>query len=201
MQDNNEQNLTVTPENIDTVPKRKDKHKKERPFWVEVVEIIVIAAVLAFGLRTFVVESFWIPSGSMLPTIQLNDRVWVTKFSYKIGEPERGDVVVFRPPAEAHASENEKYYIKRLIGLPGETIEFKDNKLYIDGVLIEEDYLESDVYNEDFGPFTVAEDSYFFCGDNRTGSYDSRYWGDVERDNLIGQAQCIYWPLARMGGL
>lgn len=197
------------PENMDTeqltdnsLPKRSEKNKKkEKPFWVEVIEIVVIAAVLAITLRTFVVESFWVPSGSMLPTIQLNDRVWVTKFSYKIGEPERGDVVVFHPPSAAHADEKEKYYIKRLIGLPGETVEFKDNHLYINGELIEEDYLENDVYTEDFGPFTVGEDSYFFCGDNRTGSYDSRAWGDVERKDLVGHAQCIYWPFSRIGGL
>ena len=196
------ENQTET-EQLDTaLPKRSGKNKKkEKPFWVEVVEIVVIAAVLAFTLRTFVIESFWVPSGSMLPTIQLNDRVWVTKFSYKIGEPERGDVVVFRPPSAAHAGENEKYYIKRLIALPGETVEFKDNHLYIDGELVEEDYLGDDVYTEDFGPFTVGENSYFFCGDNRQGSYDSRAWGDVERENLVGHAQCIYWPLARMGGL
>lgn len=190
-------------EKIDnSLPKRSEKNKKkEKPFWVEVVEIVVIAAVLAFTLRTFVIESFWVPSGSMLPTIQLNDRVWVTKFSYKIGEPERGDVVVFRPPSAAHADENEKYYIKRLIGLPGETVEFKDNHLYINGEPVAEDYLGDDVYTEDFGPFKVGENSYFFCGDNRSGSYDSRAWGDVEKDNLVGHAQCIYWPLSRMGGL
>ena len=196
------ENQTDTEQLNTTLPKRSEKNKKkEKPFWVEVVEIVVIAAVLAFTLRTFVIESFWVPSGSMLPTIQLNDRVWVTKFSYKIGEPQRGDVVVFRPPSAAHADENEKYYIKRLIGLPGETVEFRDNQLYIDGELIEEDYLGDDVYTEDFGPFKVGENSYFFCGDNRQGSYDSRAWGDVERENLVGHAQCIYWPFARMGGL
>ena len=148
------ENQTDTEQLNTTLPKRSEKNKKkEKPFWVEVVEIVVIAAVLAFTLRTFVIESFWVPSGSMLPTIQLNDRVWVTKFSYKIGEPERGDVVVFRPPSAAHADENEKYYIKRLIALPGETVEFKDNQLYIDGEMIEEDYLGDDVYTEDFGPF------------------------------------------------
>ena len=195
------QEITEINEEMSSLKRSEKNKKKEKSFLVEVIEIIVIAAVLAFALRTFVIESFWVPSGSMLPTIQLNDRVWVTKFSYKIGEPERGDVVVFRPPAEAHAAANEKYFIKRLIGLPGETVEFKDNRLYIDGELVEEDYLGDDVYTDNLGPFKVGEDCYFFCGDNRTGSYDSRAWGDVERDNLVGQAQCIYWPLARIGGL
>ena len=123
------QEITEINEEMSSLKRSEKNKKKEKSFLVEVIEIIVIAAVLAFALRTFVIESFWVPSGSMLPTIQLNDRVWVTKFSYKIGEPERGDLVVFRPPAEAHAAANEKYFIKRLIGLPGETVEFKDNRL------------------------------------------------------------------------
>ena len=94
------QEITEINEEISSLKRSEKNKKKEKSFLVEVIEIIVIAAVLAFALRTFVIESFWVPSGSMLPTIQLNDRVWVTKFSYKIGEPERGDVVVFRPPAE-----------------------------------------------------------------------------------------------------
>lgn len=183
------------------LPPRSRKKEKKKPFWLDAAEVILIAAVLAFVLRTFVVESFWVPSGSMLPTIQINDRVWVTKFSYWFDEPERGDVVVFEPPAAAHAAENEKYYIKRLIGLPGETVEFKNNVLYINGEAIEEAYLNDDVITYDFGPITVPEGCYFFCGDNRTGSYDSRSWGVAERDDLVGKGQFIYWPFSRMGGL
>ena len=187
--------------NSTETPLRSKKGKKNKPFWRDALEIILIAAVLAFAVRTFVVESFWVPSGSMLPTIQINDRVWVTKFTYHISDPQRGDVVVFEPPESAHASENENYYIKRLIGLPGEEVEFKDNKLYINGEEVEESYLPEGTVTEDFGPLIIPEDCYFFCGDNRSGSYDSRAWGVVERDALVGKGQFIYWPFDRIGGL
>jgi len=187
---------------IDESKKRDHKKKKkEKSFFREAVEILLIAFVLAFVVRTFVAENFWVPSRSMVPTIQVNDRVLVTKFSYKIADPERGDIVVFEPPATAHAGEEEKFYVKRLIALPGETVEFKDNVLYIDGEVVDEPYLREDVINEDFGPYVVPENSYFFCGDNRTGSYDSRAWGSVERDSLVGKGQFIWWPFDRMGGL
>jgi len=178
-----------------------EKKTKNKPFWREAIEIITIAVVLAFAVRAFVVESFWVPSGSMLPTIQINDRIWVTKFTYHISEPKRGDVIVFEPPAAAHAADNEKHYIKRLIGLPGETVEFKDNQLYINGEVMAEEYLSDEVITDDFGPITIPENCYFFCGDNRTASYDGRYWGVVERDALVGKGQMVYWPFDRMGGL
>ena len=130
------------------------------------------------------------------PALSSGDILLVSESAYKEAEPGRFDLIVFKYKYDIHTR-----YIKRVIGLPGETVEFKDNRLYIDGELVEEDYLGDDVYTDNFGPFKVGEDCYFFCGDNRTGSYDSRAWGDVERDNLVGQAQCIYWPLARIGGL
>ena len=97
--------------------------------------------------------------------------------------------------------EGEKYYIKRLIALPNETIEYRAGILYIDGMAVEEPYLDAEEFTDDFGPYVVPEGCYFFCGDNRNNSYDSRAWGSVEEDALVGKGQLIWWPFDRMGGL
>lgn len=106
------------------------------------------------------------------------------------------DVIVFKYPLDT-----KKDYIKRCIGLPGETVEFKDSKLYINGSLIAEPYLTDGLEFEDYGPVTVPEGQYFMCGDNRNNSSDSRVWGFLDEELIIGKAQVIYWPFARWGTL
>lgn len=175
-----------------TIPKRADKNKK-RPFIWEVIEVLVIAIVLSAVLKTFVVEMYWVPSESMVPTIMVGDHVVVTKFSYHIHEPEHGDIVVFASPIEKN-----KNLIKRLIGVPGDSIEFRDNTLYRNGQPVAEDYLAEGVFTADFGPVVVPENMYFFCGDNRQNSSDSRSWGLVGHERLIGKGIGIYWPLGRL---
>lgn len=123
---------------------RRDKNKKKKSSLREMVEVIVTALVLAFLIKTFVVGNFWIPSESMVPTIEVNDKVIVTNFSYWFEGPERGDVIVFRYPLDT-----KKDYIKRCIGLPGETIEFQDSKLYVNGQMVEEPYLPEGLVFED----------------------------------------------------
>lgn len=180
------------------IPSRRSKAKKEKeksPIR-EMAEVVIIALVLAFLIKTFVVGNFWIPSESMLPTIEVNDKVIVTNFSYWFEEPQRGDVIVFKYPLDT-----KKDYIKRCIGLPGETVEFKDSKLYINGSLIAEPYLPDGLEFEDYGPVTVPEGQYFMCGDNRNNSSDSRVWGFLDEELIIGKAQVIYWPFARWGTL
>ena len=175
---------------------RRDKNKKKKSSLREMVEVIVTALVLAFLIKTFVVGNFWIPSESMVPTIEVNDKVIVTNFSYWFEGPERGDVIVFRYPLDT-----KKDYIKRCIGLPGETIEFRDSKLYVNGQMVQETYLPEGLVFEDYGPIEVPEGQYFMCGDNRNHSSDSRVWGFVEKRLIIGKAQVIYWPFDRWSTL
>ena len=175
---------------------RRDKNKKKKSSLREMVEVIVTALVLAFLIKTFVVGNFWIPSESMVPTIEVNDKVIVTNFSYWFEGPKRGDVIVFRYPLDT-----KKDYIKRCIGLPGETVEFRDSKLYVNGQLVEEPYLPEGLIFEDYGPIEVPEGQYFMCGDNRNHSSDSRVWGFVEKRLIIGKAQVIYWPFDRWSTL
>ena len=175
---------------------RRDKNKKKKSSLREMVEVIVTALVLAFLIKTFVVGNFWIPSESMVPTIEVNDKVIVTNFSYWFEGPKRGDVIVFRYPLDT-----KKDYIKRCIGLPGETVEFRDSKLYVNGQLVEEPYLPEGLVFEDYGPIEVPEGQYFMCGDNRNHSSDSRVWGFVEKRLVIGKAQVIYWAFDRWSTL
>ncbi|MFZ7104527.1 MAG: signal peptidase I [Peptococcaceae bacterium] len=159
----------------------------------EVLESVVIAVVLALLIRTFLFQFFWIPSRSMEETLLINDRIVVTRFSYWFNEPERRDVVVFKYPLDPT-----KDYVKRLIGLPGEKLAIINSKLYINDTLVEEPYLPEGLDFGDFGPVIIPAGKYFMMGDNRNNSSDSRVWGFVDQDLLIGKAQFIYWPLDRM---
>ena len=174
-------------------PKRTKKRRK-KPFIWEALEVIVIAVVMAIVLKAFIVEMYWVPSESMVPTIMVKDHVVVTKFNYWLREPERGEIVVFESPVEKN-----KNLIKRLIGVPGDTIEFKDNVLYINGEQVQEDYLSDEVFTADYGPIIVPEEMYFMCGDNRQRSYDSRSWGFVSKEQIIGKGVAIYWPIKHYG--
>lgn len=178
------------------LPSRRDRHKKEKSSLREMIEVVVVALVLAVLIKTFVVGTFWIPSESMVPTIEVNDKVIVTNFTYWFDGPQRGEVVVFHYPENP-----KKDFIKRCVGLPGETLEFKDSKLYINGELVEEPYLPVGLEFEDYGPVQIPEDAYFMCGDNRNYSSDSRVWGFVDRKLIIGKAQVIYWPFDRWARL
>lgn len=171
---------------------RNKKEKKQKSAVRELLEVVVVALALAVFIKTCIAGNYWIPSASMEPTIETNDKVIVTHFSYWFQEPQRGDVIVFKYPEDP-----KKDYIKRCIGLPGETVEFKDSCLYINGVLVDEPYLPEELEFEDYGPVTVPENSYFMCGDNRNHSADSRVWGFLPDELIIGKAQVIYWPFAR----
>ena len=188
-----EENKQIVEE---AAPAAKTTEKKEKSAIREIIEAVVIALVITFIIRGFIVDIFRIPSPSMVPTIEVGDRVVVTRFSYWFDGPARGDVVVFKYP------NNEKVdYIKRVIGLPGETVAFMNNTLYINGDPMEEDYLPEGTITNDFGPIEVPENSYFMCGDNRQNSSDSRSWGFVDKDLIIGKGQLIYWPIGHMGGI
>lgn len=170
-------------------------NKEIREFLKETVSIVVIAFVLAMILRTFVIEGRIIPSGSMLPTLQLQDRVMVNKFIYHFKEPQRGDIIVFAPPEVLNSSED---YIKRVIGLPGETIEVKNGKVYVNDKALDEPYIEEPM-NYTFGPVEVPDGCLFVMGDNRNYSFDSHAWNAwLTRDRVKGKAFVIYWPIGEI---
>ncbi|HPF44258.1 MAG TPA: signal peptidase I [Syntrophomonadaceae bacterium] len=163
-----------------------------KDFFKEMISIIVIAFILAMILRTFIVEGRIIPTGSMLPTVQLQDRVMVNKFIYRFTELQRGDVIVFAPPEAIHSPDD---YLKRVIGLPGETVEMKDGNVYINGQALNEPYI-AEAVNYEFGPVVVPDDSLLVLGDNRNSSFDSHLWNAwLKKDHVKGKAFMIYWPI------
>ena len=167
---------------------------------VEIVKTLATALILAMGIRTLVAEARYIPSSSMEPTLEINDRLIIEKISYRFKMPQRGDVVVFSPTDTLKEQNFKDAFIKRVIGLPGETIEVKGGKVYVNGQPIREKYIE-EAPEYTYGPETVPEDQYLVLGDNRNNSYDSHYWGFVPRKNLIGRAIVRFWPFERLGSL
>lgn len=196
----------------------KDRKKNIR----EVIEAVVIALILAILIRTFVIQAFKIPSGSMEDTLLVGDHIIVSKFAYGLqvpkpavinlfgasvpffetqlvqswGEIKRGDVIVFRFP-----SDRSKDFIKRVVGLPGDKVELRNKVIYINDKKWDEHfgvnkgglYGEETEKNVNFGPYTVPENTVFVMGDNRDRSYDSRYWGTVPVSDIKGRAFIIYW--------
>ncbi|HBB32580.1 MAG TPA: signal peptidase I [Cyanobacteria bacterium UBA8803] len=183
----------------DQQPEKQPIQKGENP-WVEGVKTIVLSCFLAIGIRSFVAEARYIPSGSMEPTLQINDRLIIDKLSYKFRDPQRGDIVVFSPTDALKKQNFKDAFIKRIIGLPGNTVEVKGGRVYIDNRPLREKYIE-EAPNYNFGPVKVPADQYLVLGDNRNNSYDSHYWGFVPRDKIIGRAIVRFWPVTRVGEL
>ena len=154
----------------------------------------MVAFVLALIIRAFFIQVFWIPSSSMEPTLDIHDRIVVNKVAYHFREPERQEVVVFRQVAPEGSSKRD--LIKRVMGLPGEELEIKNGIVYIDGKAVEETHPMNRDFS-DFGPITIPPEAYFVMGDNRPASADSRYWGFLPRENLIGPAFIRIWPLTK----
>lgn len=166
--------------------------KEIKDFLKDTITVIIIAFVLAMFLRNYVIEGREIPTGSMLPTVQLNDRIWVNRFIYRFKEPQRGDIVMFKPPDSVKSTTP---YLKRVIGLPGETVEMKDHKVYINGRALSEPYVAEPV-DYTFGPVVVPDNCLLVLGDNRNNSYDSHEWNSwLTEDRLMGKALAVYWPL------
>ena len=164
---------------------------------VEWVVVIVGALVVALVIKTFLLQAFYIPSGSMLPTLQVSDRVLVNKLSYKMHDVNRGDLVVFERPPGEHGDDI-KDLIKRVIALPGETIELRDGRIVIDGRLLEEPYLPDGTVTANLETTTVPEGSVFVMGDNRSDSRDSRFFGAIDEDLIVGRAFVRVWPLSAL---
>lgn len=177
--------------------------------WAVILMAVVLCTVL---LRSYVIQSFWIPSISMSPTLAVGDRVIVDKLSYRMHGVHRGDIVVFaRPPLENQAYAD---LVKRVIGLPGETVSSKDGHVTINGTRLVEPWLPPgpDSYtgalpgdpNPQFdlpGPIKVPDGEYYVMGDNRTDSEDSRFFGPIPGSLIVGRAVAVVWPLVRAKGL
>jgi len=176
----------------------------------EAVVVVVVAVLVAVVLRTFVVQTFFIPSGSMEPTLQVGDRILVNKLSYHLHGVARGDIVVFsRPPAENCGGPEVNDLVKRVVGLPGETVSLSGGYVYVDGRRLDESWLpasEQGVTRP--GPagtlyslqhaYTVPANDYFVMGDNRTDSCDSRFWGPISKSLIVGKVEMRVWPISSM---
>lgn len=173
------------------------------PTWrtsvVETLDASIFAALLSLLIITFVVQAFYIPSGSMEPTLQVDDRILVSKFSYRLGSIERGDVIVFHYPLNPG-----KDFVKRVVALGGETVELRDGVVLINGRPITELYPTAlaggdRACTSNYGPQKIPEGQLFVLGDNRCNSEDSRFFGFVPAPNVVGKALLIYWPPQRLG--
>ena len=193
---------------------------------VELVMIVAVALGLALGIQAFLVKPFRIPTGSMIPTLDEGQRVLVDRVSFRFSEPSRGDVVVFKPPkgADIHACGNpqqpgdghpcsketpersDQNFIKRIVGLPGDRLKVIDGRVYINNQRQDEPFINPD-YDPDCDgcqlprAITIPPDHFFMMGDNRDASEDSRFWGPVPKEWIIGNAFATYWPPKKIGTL
>jgi len=175
--------------------------KSSGPGWwrgaIEWVVIIAVALIGAMLMRTFLVQAFFIPSESMVPTLEKGDRVLVNKLSYHLHAVHRGDIVVFtRPPG---VDRQYKDLIKRVIGLPGDVVSGRDGHVYIDGRLLNEPYLPEGTVTQNMPTEKIPAGTYWVMGDNRTNSADSRVFGPIAKQTIVGRAFVIWWPLSRIG--
>jgi signal peptidase I len=185
--------------------KERLKVKRLRRHIVEWVALLVLALVVTLTLRTFVFQTFYIPSGSMEPTLQIGDRIIVDKLAVDWGTIHRGDVMVFAaPPNENCSGVHDVDLVKRVIGLPGDTLYSVGNTIYVNGQKLNEAW----THTEPLGPPAIAPPShpvvvaaghYYMMGDNHSESCDSRYWGTITRSDIIGKAVLRVWPLRRIG--
>jgi signal peptidase I len=208
---------------LSTPTKEVKPPEKQENFWAEILKTLGLSLVLTLGTRQFVADARFIPSGSMEPTLQVDDRVMVDKVSYRFSKPQRGDIMVFEPTDTLRAQGNTESFIKRLIGLPGDKVEVINDKVIINGQPLAENY-PSDANQEQMvklydkmskknpglqmrttpGPNFQGEvppGHYLMLGDHRNDSSDGRDWGFLPHKNIIGKAIVRYWPLDRMGSL
>lgn len=186
---------------------KEEKNLTELPLWLrawrtqqENFQLIVIALCLALLIRVFVAEPRYIPSDSMLPTLEMGDRLVVEKISYRFRPPVTGDIIVFDPPQQLQTLgyAKDQAFIKRIIGEPGQIVSIANGKVYLNSEPLQEDYIaEPPAYQ--WGPFQVPSEEFFVMGDNRNDSNDSHIWGFLPRKNIIGRARFRFWPPKRSG--
>lgn len=205
-----------TGDQTETAPRGKSR----RSFWIELPILLLAALAVAVLIKTFLVQPFYIPSGSMVPTIEIDDRVMVSKLSYRFGEIERSDIVVFRNPYAGERDESlpeavirhvlealgvrteaTDDLIKRVIALEGDVLEIRDNTVFVNGEPVDEPYLAPGSVMPDFEVGPIPAGHIFVMGDNRNQSSDSRVFGPVPVEDVVGEAVFRIWPLGRLGGL
>lgn len=184
-------------------PRRGRSGRRRRPasgprVVLEWVVLIVAALLVALVIKTFLFQAFYIPSESMVPTLQVGDRVLVNKLSYDLHDVHRQDVVVFKAPKAAETGDIEDL-VKRVIGLPGDTVEARDGKVYVNGTVLSEPYLPAGTQTTNLPPTTVPPGYMFVMGDNREASKDSRIFGPVKESAIVGRVFVRIWPLSRIG--
>ena len=183
----------------------------------EIPLLIGLAILIAFLVKTFVAQAFYIPSGSMIPQLNIGDRVIVSKMSYDLHDPNRGDIIVFDAPPGAPGVQQKpkasvvrnvlesigvlqpstEEYIKRVVGLPGETVQGRDGHVFVNGRELVEPYLPAGVVTSDFATITVPKGDLWVMGDNRTNSSDSRVFGAIRESTVVGRAILRVWPASR----
>ncbi|MDQ3986852.1 MAG: signal peptidase I [Actinomycetota bacterium] len=199
---------------------------KRRSFWRELPVLLVLAFVVALLIKTYLLQAFFIPSASMEPTLTEGDRVLVEKISYRLGEPDPGDVIVFERdlPGFTGTEETEddsvfediadafrgllgfptgpkQDFIKRVVGVEGDLVEGRDGRVFVNGKPVEETYLPEELETTPFEPIRVGKDQLFVMGDNRGNSDDSRSFGPIPEEAVVGHAFVLVWPLSDLGGL
>jgi signal peptidase I len=194
-----------------------------RSLWREFPVLVVVAFVIALLIKTFLLQAFYIPSESMEPTLRRGDRVLVEKLSYRFGDPERGDVVVFARRAGVSGADeddgvlerigegvrelfgfptgSEQDFIKRIVGVGGDVVQGRGGRVFVDGDPIAEPYLAAGTQIGDFGPVEIPADSVFVMGDNRTHSDDSRNYGPIAGSQIVGKGLVLIWPPGDISGL
>ena len=202
--------------------RQTERRARTRSLVTELAILVAVAAVIALVLRAFVAQAFSIPSLSMAPQLEVDDRVVVSKLAYDLHDPNRGDIVVFDCPPRAACDDNggddgsvlveaargmmealglrqpsTEEYIKRVVGLPGETVEGRNRSVYVDGRRLVEPYLPPSTMTSDFGPVTVPPGHLWVMGDNRGNSSDSRSFGTISLDTVVGRATLRIWPPTR----
>ena len=178
----------------DVLPDRRPPRSSSFRSLVEWVVIMAAALLAAFVVKTFLLQAFYIPSASMEHTLEISDRVLVNKLSYRLHDVNRGDIIVFEQPANEQGAI--KDLIKRVVALPGETVEGRDGKVYVDGRALREPYLPRGTTTSSFGPHQVPAEHVWVMGDNRSNSKDSRVFGAIPESLVVGRAFVRVWPVA-----
>jgi signal peptidase I len=192
MEETNVEEIVPAPETENKTPGTDYKS-----ILYEWVKTILIAIVLALFVRTTIVGAYFVPTGSMKPTIGIGDRLIGCKFLYWFSEPERGDIVVFEPPAEAHS--DVPRYVKRIVAVAGDIVKVEHGTLYVNGEPVDEPYASRPLYR--MSPIQVPEDSLFVLGDNRNNSADGHVWGFLPKDHIEAKIVFRFWPFTRIGML
>ncbi len=191
--------MTSDPTTESKTPITAEPPSKLKALW-ENLQILVVALILALLVRAYIAEPRFIPSDSMVPTLQVGDRLVVEKISYHLHPPEFGDIVVFDPPLQLQRQgyKKDQAFIKRIIGQPGQTIEIKNGKVFVNDQALQEPYI-AELPNYVMKPAQVPEETFFVMGDNRNNSNDSHVWGFLPKDNIIGRAWLRFYPFDRLG--